>query len=469
MAGGLFRRNRPDMLTASPLQSVVSFGIPIFFGSIFQQLYSMVDSIVVGKFVGSHALAAVGSSAVLSFYFVRVCMGFSAGSTVVVAQQYGAGRQSEVRTTISTTLIFLVLLSIAVSAVGMPLLPVFARMTHIPDEILQESLTYLRITMAGLIFTMLYNLFAGILQALGDSVTPLIFLVISSILSILGDLFCVIRLGMGVAGVALATLAAQAVSVLLCAIYVRRRVPYFQFERGTFRFDRTIFRMVLRMGVPAAIQGGLMEMGFIFVQSLVNSFSTVNIAAYAAASKMENFSMMPLHAVSQGYSVFVGQNMGAGNVQRTKKGLGQVTLLSCALALVSSAVIWIIGPNLIRLFVKASETEVIRRGTAYLRTFSPFLVMHAVMQMFCSTLRGAGDSVWSTVAASSDLAGRLIAAYALSLGLGLGFMGCAWAIPIGWTVSVLVGGARYFSGKWTDMAVVRRKTAAEREDGDPSV
>lgn len=445
-----------DMLHGSPIKSIILFALPIFFGSIFQQLYSMVDSIVVGNYVGAGALAAVGSSATVCNCLIMACSGFTTGASVVVAQQFGAGKKGDIKATLSTTFIFLSLFSILLSIVSQPIAPVLARLINVPDEIFDDSVTYMRVYWAGMVFLMLYNFFAAVLRALGDSITPLIFLIVSSVLNIFGDLYFVLNLDMGVAGVAWATVLSQAVSVILCSVYVSFKSEYFKFQKGEFVFSKKLFSYVLQMGIPAALQGSVSNLGFIMVQSLVNSFSTLNIAAYTAANKMEGFSMLPIHGVTQAFAIYVGQNMGAGDVERTKKGMRQTALFLSGLSIACSALIYAIGPILIGMFVDASEVEVISRGTAYLRAFCPFLIFHALMQVFVSVLRGAGDGVMAMVSSFFDLGMRMLAAYALSLWIGIGFMGCAYAIPIGWFCSTVMALLRYRSGKWQDMAVVSK-------------
>lgn len=447
----------PDsMLHGSPMKSIIIFALPIILGNVFQQLYSMVDSIVVGKFVGAGALAAVGSSSTVSNCLVMACAGFTNGASVVVAQLFGADQHKDIKSTISTTLIFAVSLAIIVSLIFAPLVPAVARLVNVPDDIMAESVTYMRIYCGGLIFLMLYNFFASVLRSLGDSVTPLIFLVVSSLLNIAGDLFFVIKLNMGVAGVAWATVISQAISVVLCIIHIRRKNEYFHFGKGEFIFSKRLFRFVMRMGIPSAIQGGVTNMGFIFVQGLVNSFSTVNIAAYTAAMKLESLSMVPFGGIADAYAVFAGQNIGAGDIKRTKEGLRKSLVFMMSLAVACSALIYVIGPSLIGMFVESSETEVISRGTAYLRTYCPFLAFHGLMSLHSGFLRGAGDSVPVMVVSLADLGMRVLAAYALSLWFNIGFMGCAYAVPTGWFCAASIAIGRYLSGKWQGKAVVTK-------------
>ncbi len=445
------------MLKGPALKSVIIFALPIILGNAFQQFYSMVDSIVVGKYEGANALAAVGSASTVSNCLVMACSGFTAGASVVVSQLYGAGQFKDIKTTISTTLIFSITLAVAVSIIFVPLVPGIAVLTHVPEDIMDGAVTYMRIYGAGLIFLMLYNFFAAVLRSLGDSVTPLIFLIISSLLNIVGDLYFVIELKMGVAGVAWATVLSQAVSVFLCIIHVFRKSDYFRFGKGEFTFSKRLFRYVMRLGIPSAVQSTVTNMGFVFVQGLVNRFSTVNIAAYTAAMKMEGLSMVPFGGVAQAYAVFAGQNIGAGNVDRTKKGLKQCLIFISAMALTCSAVIYVVGPLLISLFVDSGETVVIERGTAYLRVYCPFLVVHGVMAIYVSMLRGVGDSFHAMLISLSDLMSRVLAAYALSLWAGFDFMGCAYAVPIGWAVASVLALYRYHSGKWMGKAVTEQE------------
>jgi len=452
---------RDAMLKDSPLKSIFFFGLPIMLGSVFQQFYSMVDSIVVGNYVGASALAAVGASAHICGLLVMVCCGFNMGASIVIAQQYGAGRHDEIKRSISTTLIFALIFSVVVTLIAIPIIPAIARLTKIPDDIIDDAILYMRLFCGGLIFLMMYNFFAAILRALGDSVTPLIFLIVSSLLNIAGDLLLVLVFHMGVAGVAIATVLAQLISVICCAIYVRKKSHYFTWEKGEFVFDKTLFAVILRMAIPSTIQMSVSQIGFVFVQSLVNTFSTTNIAAYTAAGKMEMFSMLPIMGFTQAFGVFVGQNLGAGRMDRAKQGLKVMLIFNVVVGLACGALIYVIGPQLIGLFVKSSEVVVIERGTAYMRAFCPFLVLHALMSVLMNLLKGSGDSVFCMSISLTDLGVRVAFAYLLSLGFGIGFMGCAYSIPIGWLAATLVGLVRFLSGKWKTKVVVHGATEAE--------
>ena len=300
---------------------------------------------------------------------------------------------------------------------------------------------------------MLYNFFAAILRSLGDSATPLIFLIISSVLNIIGDLWFVIGLNMGVAGVAWATVISQAISVVLCAIYVAFRVEYFKFKKGEFVFDKGLFSEILRLGLPSALQGSVMNLGFVLVQGLINTFGSAYIAAYTAASKMEMLSHLPVESFAMGYSVYVGQNMGAGNVERTKEGQKKILMFTGALCILLAVLLISIGDVLVGLFVDSSETVVISYGAQFLRTFAPFTVIFAAMNVFNSTLRGSGDSVASMLAMMMDLGLRVVAAYILCSFESIGFLGIAFAIPIGWFGAAVLAFIRYKTGKWQSKTI----------------
>lgn len=454
-------RARVDMLSGSPLKSIIAFGLPIFFGSVFQQLYSMVDSIVVGNYVGADALAAVGSSSTVSNCLIMAASGLTMGASVVVAQLFGAGQRERIKSAISTTLIFMVALSVVLTVLGVSLASNIVGWVKVPANILEDSATYIRVYLSGFIFLMMYNFFAAILRALGDSRTPLVYLIISSLLNIVGDLIFVLVFHLGVAGVAWATVISQAVSVVLCAVHVFRKVEYFKFKKGEFIFSRLLFRDILRLGIPSAIQGSVTSLGFVIVQGLVNSFGSINIAAYTAASKMEGLAHLPVESFAMALSVYVGQNMGAGDIRRTKKGLWNVVVFSCVICAATAALIYAVGPWLISLFVDNSETEVISRGARFMRAFAPFIVLHSMMNCFNAVLRGSGDSMFAMCTMLGDLGFRVVMAFALCYLFKLDFIGCAYAIPCGWALATIISSLRYRTGKWQTKTV---KSAREAID-----
>ena len=446
-----------DMTAGSPLKLIIAFGIPILIGNIFQQFYTMVDSIIVGNYVSADALAAVSSSSNISHFLISATMGLTTGASIAVSQLFGARRNDRIKAAISTTLLFMVALSLALSVAGAALAGRFCLWLNVPENIMADSVEYLRIYMIGIVFMVLYNFFASILRAMGDSTTPLIFLVISSVLNILGDLWFVVGLGMRVAGVAWATVLSQAVSVVLCTVYVYKKNEYFRFSKGEFVFDKPLFKEVLRLGLPSALQGSVMSLGFLMVQSLINSFGSTHMAAYAAASKMEMLAHLPVEAFAMAFSVYVGQNMGAGNVKRTKEGMWKTFVFCAALCVVMAIVVLITGESLVSLFVDPEKDEnaiaVIEWGARFLRTFAPFTVLFAAMNVINSTLRGSGDSFFAMIAMMLDLLTRMVMAYFLCSFESIGFMGIAWSIPCGWLAAAAASFIRYLTGRWQNKTV----------------
>ena len=451
------RTPKVDMLHGPILKGILLFSLPIFLGSVFQQLYSMVDSIVVGKYVSANALAAVGSTSTITMMLVGIMMGFPTGASVVAAQFAGAGETDKIKRTISTSLWFLLGLAVALSVVGLALAGPIMRWVNVPEEILPDALAYFRIYIGGMVFLSLYNFFASFLRALGDSVTPLIFLIISSVLNIIGDLFFVLVLHLDVPGVALATVLAQGISVVLCYLYVSRTSEYFRFKKGELVFDKVLFKDILRLGLPSSIQASITSLGMVMVQGLINSYGAVSMAAYTSASKMEQICNLPMSGVSMGLSLYVGQNIGAGDQSRARKGLWMSLAFCVSISAAMSAVIYFTGHTIMHLFVNDTDVEVINVGADFMRLWAPLIFCHALSQCFVSFLRGAGDSLNSMIAMFFDLGVRTIMAYVFALAVGLGFMGIAYSIPCGWIGCSIYAVILFFTGIWKRKAVVRRK------------
>ncbi|MBR0087885.1 MAG: MATE family efflux transporter [Lachnospiraceae bacterium] len=447
------RSKAVDMTQGPILGKLVQFCLPIFLGLVFQQFYSMVDSIVVGKYVSADALAAVGTSAPMVQLLIGIMAGFNLGASVVASQYVGANQKDKIKPTISTTAITLIVLSLFITVIAIVFAPDIMRLISVPDNILKDTVIYFRIFSAGCIFLAMYNFFASFLRSMGDSTTPLIFLIISSLLNIGGDLFFVLVLKHGVDGVAYATVIAQAISVILCIIYVSRTNEYFQFKKGEFVFDPQLFKSILRMGIPSSLQTGLSSIGMVAVQRLINSYGSVCIASYTAANKMEMICNLPVTSMAQGLSLYVGQNIGAGKTDRAKKGMWQSMIVCAVIGVVLTVLIYAFGPNLMRLFVNDEDIEVINIGTQFMRIWAPLVVLHGISSIVVSFLRGSGDSLFAMISMFADLLTRSVMAYIFAWSVGLGFMGIAYAIPCGWGMTVLIAFARYFTGGWKKKAV----------------
>lgn len=455
----LFKPKHVDLLHGPVLSRILIFSLPIFLGLVFQTFYNIVDSIVVGKYVSANALASVGASSPITMLFVGMMAGFPTGASVVAAQFLGAGQKERIKPTISTTFWFLLAASLALMGLCLALSRQIMGWVNVPENIFEDTLLYFRIYMLGLVFMAMYNFFAAFLRSVGDSATPLIFLILSSLLNIVGDLFFVLVLHRGVEGVAIATVLAQGISVVLCVAYVRRSSEYFQFRRGELVFDRDLFREILRQGLPSGIQASVAGIGMVAVQGLINSYGSVCIAAYTAANKMEQITNLPMSGVSQGLALFIGQNIGADQQARAKSGLYRSMGFVAAVSVGMSGIILLTGPTLMQLFVNAEDSQVIEIGAAFMSMWAGFIILHAVQEVFVAFLRGAGDSVFSMVSMFCDLLTRMAMAYVFAWALGLGFMGIAWSLPCGWLLASLCAVLRFFSGRWKKKAVAARREA----------
>lgn len=451
-----------DMTKGSVARQIIIFAIPLFIGNIFQQLYNMVDAVVVGRFVGKNALAAVGTSFPAMFLLVALVMGLTMGASVVVSQLFGAGDLKKMRRALSTAFIFLLICALSLTLIGILAARSLLLLLKTPPEIIDDASIYLKIIFAGLLFMFLYNTIAAFLRALGDSRTPLYFLIISSLLNMGLDLLFVLRFKMGVAGVGWATVISQAVSVILCIIYIYKRVELLRLKPRDLIFDRELFALSVRLGIPASIQQTVVSFGMIAVQGLVNSFGSVTMAAYTAAARIDSIAMMPIMNLGLAVSTFTAQNIGAGNLERVRRGYRRTLAMVAACCAATSTVILLFGPKLIELFIDAREVEVIAQGNDYITVVSFFYILLGLLFVTNGVLRGSGDMIVSMASTIVNLTVRVIFAYFLSSRAEIGYHGIWWSIPIGWGCGFIVAYTRYRSGKWTVKAVVNspsRRTA----------
>lgn len=430
---------------------IFAFALPMLIGNVFQQFYNTVDSIIVGNTLGKTALAAVGASFPLVFLLVALIIGLTMGSTVLIAQFYGAGRLDQVKKTIDTTYIFLFVAALVCTLLGLVSSKPLLKLLKTPAEIFPLAQTYLQIIIAGLIFTFGFNTISAVLRGLGNSKTPLYFLILSTLLNIVLDLVFILSFGWGVAGAAWATVIAQAVSFLLSQIYLARRFELFRFDLKKITFDRTIFLTTLKIGLPTGIQQMLVATGMMALSRIVNNFGTTAVAAYTAAGRIDSFASMPAMNLSAALSAFVGQNLGAGKPERVKRGYLSALAMAGVIALATTITVALFGRELIALF--NTDPEVITIGASYLIIVGSFYPIFAWMFITNGVLRGAGDtlipmffsvfSLWLIrVPVSSLLAQRR------------GTNGIWWGIPIAWTIGALLGFGYFLSGRWKRRSII---------------
>lgn len=456
-----------DLTKGKPLPLMFFFALPMVAGNLFQQLYNMVDTMVVGKFVGEDAVAAVGSSFPIVFFSVAMAQGLSMGSNVVVSQLFGAGRIHEMKSTISTALIALGALGVFIMGAGQLFsLPLLQLLGTDPD-IMGDSLLYLQIYFGGAVFLFLYNTLNGIYNALGDSRTPLYFLICSTLGNIGLDLLFVIRYGMGVAGVAWATLIAQGMCAVASFVVLILRMQHMDSE-GVFQgqraalFNRAAVARIARIGVPSMIQQTLVSVSMMLMQGLVNSYGKVFVAGYTAATKIDTLCLLPNMNFSNAMSSFTAQNIGAGKPERVKEGLRACLLMVALFAIFITIMIFLFGDLLLGLFLEPGEAgSALSYGLAYMQTVSVFYILMGVLFVVNGLLRGAGDMASFMGSSLSNLFSRVALAYLLAHFLGSAAIW--WSIPAGWAVGATVSLLRFKSGRWQEKAV------AYKQPPNPSV
>ena len=443
-----------DLTSGNETKLILRFATPMLLGNLFQQLYNIVDSVVVGKFIGTEALAAVGSSFPIVFSLISLIIGVASGGTIIIAQYFGARNFERVKASIGTLYIFLFWASISVTVIGIIFSGTIFRLIQLPEEIIPQAKTYLNIYFLGMIGFFGFNATSAILRGLGDSKTPLYFLILSTFFNIVFDLLFVIVFKWGIAGAAVATVISQGGAFITAVFYLNRTHEVIQISWREFKFDKDIFRKTLRIGLPTGLQHTFVSLGMTVVQVIVNRFGTNVIAAYAAATRLDSLAILPAMNFGMALSTFVGQNIGAGKTDRIKSGLKSTLLMSSVVSLAVTSIMVFFGRFLIQLFVRSSESEVILVGSEYLVIVSSFYIVFSVMFSINGVMRGAGDTLIPMFITFFSLwIVRIPVAYFLSERIGES--GIWWAIPIAWITGAVFAYLYYRTGKWKEKAVVR--------------
>ena len=379
-----------DMTEGSIMRHLINFAIPLLVGNIFQQLYNMVDTWVVGNYVSNEAFSAVGSLGPIANMLIGIFMGLSSGAGVVISQYYGAKRYDKVQDTVHTSIVMTLVLAAIFTIIGIFMTPYMLHFMKTPDNVFPESKTYLTIYFAGIIGLMIYNIGSGILRAVGDSKRPFYFLVVSAVLNTVLDLLFVLVFHMGVAGVALATIIAQGVSAVLVLIALLRSHTCIRLEVRRLKMHWDMLAKIIKVGIPAAIQMAITSFSNVFVQSYINFFGADCMSGWTAYAKIDQLILLPMQSLALSSTTFVGQNLGRNLVDRAKKGIRISLLMSIAATLILMLPVILFAPSLVAFF--NNKPEVIEYGTLMLRWLSPFYVLCCVNQIYSGALRGAGDS-----------------------------------------------------------------------------
>ena len=425
-------------LTEGPVaRSMWTFALPLIAGNLLQQFYNVADTLIVGRFLGPGALAAVGSSYTVMTFLTSVILGLCMGSGVLFSMLCGAGDTERMKNSFVQSFLFIGLVTALVEALSLIFLDPMMGILKIPSDILEETGEYLQVIFMGLIFTFVYNYFAALLRALGNSVVPLLFLAVSALGNIVLDLVFILKFHMGTAGAAWATILAQFLAALGIGLYVCVKIPHLLPGKRHFYRDRNILKTISRYSILTCAQQSVMNFGILMVQGLVNSYGVTVMAAFAAAVKIDSFAYMPAQEFGNAFSIFTSQNYGAGKEERVREGTRasvKTTLLFCAFI---SALVFLLAPYLMMVFVDPAETQIIRIGVGYLRIEGACYVGIGLLFLLYGYYRGVGKPEMSVVLTVISLGTRVLLAYTLAPAFGVTMIW--WAIPIGWVLADVIG------------------------------
>jgi putative MATE family efflux protein len=440
------KTNEINMTEGVIWKQLVSFAVPLLIGLIFQQLYNMVDSIVVGQFVGREALAAVGSTGMIINTLIGFFNGLSMGASVVISRCFGARDDCGVHDAVHTTILMTFLMSILFTGFGIWMVPYMLRIMQTPDDVFALAQQYLQIYFAGIIGLMIYNMGAGILRAVGDSRRPLYFLIFSAVLNTVGDLVLVLTFHMGVAGVAYATIGSQAVSALLVLVVLSRSSGSYRLNIRGLAIKKHVLGNILRIGLPASVQAALTSFSNVFVQAYINGFGSACMAGWSVYGKLDQIALLPLLANSSASTTFVGQNLGAGNIPRAKHGVKTAIALSLASTAVLMGLLMLFARQSLSLFT--NDSEVLDFGRLFVLWISPFYLFSVPNNIYAGALNGAGESrATMIIMLSTFVVMRQIYLYFISP-LVTSVLPIALGYPLGWILCFVLQYLYYHFSGW---------------------
>lgn len=448
--------NITDMTKGSPTKHIIIFAVPLLIGNLFQQFYNIIDSLVVGNYVGPNAVAAVGTCGSTNFLFFSLASGLATGIGVIVAQYYGMGNESGVRKAIANAGYVLISTSLVVSILGFIFAKQVLLVLQTPESILPDATIYLQVSCVGIVMVSLYNGISCILRALGDSKTPLYFLILSSIVNIVLDLVFVRQYGMGVFGVGLATIISQAVSAIASLIYAYIKFPYFKLTLEQLKPDSVIIRKSFEIGVPVAVQNSTIAVSCMVLQGVVNSFGETVMAAFSITGRIEQIIHQPYGSLGIALTNYSGQNMGAGKIDRVKEGYRKAVVMVIVFSLAMLPIVYIFGSSIIGLFFDESVenvTEVIAIGTKALRITSLAYLGLGLIYIPRAVLNGCGDTGFAMINGICEVACRILYSQIFTRIPILGFWGIWITTALTWTTTAVVCVHRYVSGKWRSKGI----------------
>ncbi|MGN0634301.1 MAG: MATE family efflux transporter [Oscillospiraceae bacterium] len=420
-------------------KTMLLFAYPMILGNLLQQCYNIADSFIVGKFLGSGALAAVGSAYSLMTFITSVIIGLCMGSGTVFSVWFGRNDRQQLKNNIAVSFLFIAAVTVIINVLIFALVDPILHILNVPPDIYASMREYVMIIFFGLFFVFLYNYFAFLLRSIGNSVIPLCFLGAAAVINILLDILFVVVFKHGIGGAALATVIAQAVSGIGIGVFVLFKEPGLCPKLSEIKISRENVLAVIRHSSAACVQQSVMNFGILMIQGLVNSFGTAVMAAFSAAVKIDSFAYMPAQEFGNAFSLFISQNHGSGKQDRVREGMKKAARISAIFCLFISALIFLLAPYLMQIFVKVGETEIISIGTGYLRTEGSFYIGIGILFLLYGFYRGIEKPEMSLLLTIISLGTRVLLAYALSPVPAIGVSGIWWAIPIGWFLADLVG------------------------------
>lgn len=446
------------MTQGDPVRLLVAFAVPMLIGNIFQQVYNLVDSVIVGRFVGAGALAAVGATNSVSFLFFSICNGIGSGGGIVTAQFFGAGDTDKIKRAMANSAYIMFGTALVMSVIAYLAAEAVLGFMNTPKDIMADAVVYMHMSCVGVPLIAVYNYVSSMLRALGDSRTPLYFLIFSCFLNVGLDILCVYTLGLGVFGAALATIIAQVAAGAGCLLYAVRTNSYFRLQKEHFKADRNILWGAVRMGVPLALQYSMIAASSMALQRVVNDFGMSAVAAFTATGRIEQLVHQPYGSLCMALSTYCGQNLGGGRLDRVKLGYRKGLVLVGVFSLVLLALMQLGGEGIVKIFV--DDPEVIRLGARAIRITSWFYFPLGMINVIRGMMNGVGDAMFAFVNGIVEVIGRILIPRGLTRIPALGVWGIWWSAGIVWLVSAFFCLLRYLSWKRKTGAGADGRTAA---------
>lgn len=434
-----------DMTKGDTTKLLIAFSIPMMIGNIFQQLYNVVDSSIVGKFVGSDALGSIGVTGSVTFLFFAICNGIGSGGGIITAQFFGAGNKTLVKKCISNVAMIMLVTPIIVGSIAYFMTEPLLKMLDTQEANMADAIVYMKINCIGLVFVSVYNYISSMLRALGDTKTPLYFLVVACLLNVGLDLLFICVFKMGVMGAGIATLISQFVSGLLCLGYAMAFNPYFKLQREDFRFDKSITLNAIKIGLPLSFQFSLIAISCMALQKVINSWGPTAVSAFAATSRIEQVIHQPYQTLGTALSTYTGQNYGANKRDRIEEGYLKGMFLMIIFSIIMFPVMQIFGRQITSIFV--NEAEVIEMGARGLKICSYFYAFLGVIYVIRGVLNGLGDALFAMINGGVEVIGRFIVPVQMTGIAAIGVWGLWWSVGVVWFFSGFTAWLRYISYK----------------------